>query len=285
MFLLSHKRSWRLVPMKYEIDMSAPGLLHMIVSSSGDEFEPQRATKTRTTVRNLDEVFDLGDPMEYGRSQASRASGSSAPASSRQGGASADNGVLSALGWEFDFEEVEPDIAADLAEAIAAERQVLGEIAAAMGEAADGEGVPQAQDEDEIGFEDIPTDPAVEDASPVDGIEVVTPPPPPSPEQLADLCEVDDRGQVWCAIPPFSVYRPVGRITTWPESKPLEKRSVSIRCALHPKCNVAKSRSKVTDRELLVWLFSGDALGLGAASAEVAAAGQRHKTLAGQRFC
>ena len=72
-------------------------------------------------------------------------------------------------------------------------------------------------------------------------------------------CTVSPMGYVTCDIEPYkSLLSPLARITTWPASKPLASRSVSIRCYRHPGCSFAKTRWSITDNDLLCWLFSGD---------------------------
>ena len=98
-----------------------------------------------------------------------------------------------------------------------------------------------------------------------------------TPRELAARAEVSATGYVSIADLPRSAYlRHPGRITTWPESKPLEHRSVSIRCYFHPGCSVAKVRARVTDLRLLEWLFSAE-VDMSAPIAEQHAVRARHK--------
>ena len=62
-------------------------------------------------------------------------------------------------------------------------------------------------------------------------------------------------GYIKCALEPWHQGH-IGRITSWPESKPLHLRSSSCRCYMHPGCTVAKARSQVSDAFYMHWLFS-----------------------------
>ena len=81
-----------------------------------------------------------------------------------------------------------------------------------------------------------------------------------SPEELADLSHVGDGGYISCDAEPFASmgFRSIGRITSWPENKPYEKRSHSCSCFLHGSCkSPARLTRKVDNKFLLVWLYSG----------------------------
>ena len=86
---------------------------------------------------------------------------------------------------------------------------------------------------------------------------------PPTIEDIIAAATISGSGNVACALPPYDSLR-VGRLTTWPEDRPPEKRSVSMKCFIHTgqgiQCAAAKARSKCTDEQLLRWLFSAEAL-------------------------
>ena len=63
-------------------------------------------------------------------------------------------------------------------------------------------------------------------------------------------------GYVSSTIQPWQGMPAVGRLTTFPDWQPEEKRTVAMRCYMHPGCSVARSRKKVEDHQLLEWLFS-----------------------------
>lgn len=79
-----------------------------------------------------------------------------------------------------------------------------------------------------------------------------------TPQSLAASATVSDLGYVSSPDPRFNDVPNIGRITTWPAKMPLERRSVSCRCYMHPNCtSPAKRRWAVGDDILLQWLFSG----------------------------
>lgn len=79
-----------------------------------------------------------------------------------------------------------------------------------------------------------------------------------SPAAAAAAAIVGTMGYVTCPLAGWAPIPMVGRLTTWPESKPYESRSVSIKCFMHPRCgSPAKVRWKVSDEQLMTWLFSG----------------------------
>ncbi|CAE8619015.1 unnamed protein product [Polarella glacialis] len=112
---------------------------------------------------------------------------------------------------------------------------------------------------------------------PGEGVDVEAPPPASTSEQLADEARIDEDGRVWCTVPPYHDYKPVGRITTWPKTVFVDKQNVGIRCCLHFGCSVTRKRSKFTNRQVLVWLFSGQVLEAGSSAPAFATAKDEHK--------
>jgi hypothetical protein len=217
----------------------------------------------------LPEEFDLGDPTAFGAAQASE-SMAAGPAAAFAGIPEVD--ALFNFGLEFDFDEVEPDIAVDLMEVLGDGRDMPGPFVE------HGQAEPEADVDEQVGDEDlaqIDEVPIVE--HPDDGIEVHAPPPPPE-EVLADAAMVDGDGKVWCPVPPYQEYHPVGRITAWPKNVPPASRNAARRCCLHTGCSISKKRRKVTDRQLLLWLFAGKLLEHGSLPPD-AAARDEHKRL------
>ena len=105
-FLKQHGRQWRLFPLRYEM-CEGPSLLRMRVLGRGNVFEkPVRARTGKPSVA-LPSVFDLGDPLEFGRSQAAGTS-SGAPAGDGRGGGGGGEG-----GEESEDEEEDLRPAAD----------------------------------------------------------------------------------------------------------------------------------------------------------------------------
>jgi hypothetical protein len=100
-----------------------------------------------------------------------------------------------------------------------------------------------------------------------------------SPAEAAAAARIGVAGYISCHIPPWDTVPNPGRLTTWPESKPMAQRSVALRCYLHPGCTVTKGRSRVTDDLLLKWLFSGEVVPKTATAAFRAAKKAAHLSL------
>eukprot|EP00959_Pyramimonas_sp_CCMP1952_P269250 5629054-Pyramimonas_sp.AAC.1 len=91
------------------------------------------------------------------------------------------------------------------------------------------------------------------------------------------ISTVSGRGDVTCPAPPFNCKKVAGRITTWPQTKPVEFRSVGCKCSYHPGCSVTRARCNISDNDLLCWLFSHDFEALRDASpAALKELGRRH---------
>jgi hypothetical protein len=74
----------------------------------------------------------------------------------------------------------------------------------------------------------------------------------------AEAAVVDEGGWVSCPVEPWCRLGSVGRITTWPATKAMKDRSVSVKCFAHLGCSSpARKRAAVTDAALLEWLFAG----------------------------
>ena len=100
---------------------------------------------------------------------------------------------------------------------------------------------------------------------------------PAPPLEVARASVVRADGYVLCPMQPWSSFgRPVGRITTWPDSRPMERRNVSVRCYMHPGCKRAFLRASVSDELLLQWLFSCWPLAAGSSESDREAARQLH---------
>ena len=81
----------------------------------------------------------------------------------------------------------------------------------------------------------------------------------PTPLQLVAAAFEDEEGYVYCGLPPFqsdSKYR-VGRLTSWPQSRPPEQRVWRAVCYQHAGCMTPpRLANRVTREQLLLWLFS-----------------------------
>ena len=79
-----------------------------------------------------------------------------------------------------------------------------------------------------------------------------------TPAECAEVAQVSGMGYITCPLPPWDSKPMIGRLTSWPEARPMLLRSVSLKCYLHPGCgSPAKGRWAVSDNQLLRWLFSG----------------------------
>ena len=115
---------------------------------------------------------------------------------------------------------------------------------------------------------------------PVNGDDVVAAAPrDASPAEAAAAARIGVAGYISCPIPPWDTVPNPGRLTTWPDHKPLAQRSVAVRCYLHSGCTVTKGRSRVTDDLLLKWLFSGEVVPKTATAAYRAAKKAAHLSL------
>lgn len=102
-------------------------------------------------------------------------------------------------------------------------------------------------------------------------------PPEASVEQAVAAAEVDSAGYITVPVGPWSALPVLGRLTSWPEEKPVELRSVSCRCRMHPRCSVTKARRRITDAQLVAWLVSASPLPLDTQPAARKLAADEHK--------
>lgn len=269
MYLLQCKSRWRLVPLDYDIDCSGPSLLHMIVKGAGSQFDAVvRHHPVRVRPQAMPGEFDLGDPMEYGRAQALRASAasSSAGAPAVHRGGDVDEDIFGDFD-ELGLYDLEADEQEDILDLLAEGRAIPFVLE---------EDLPESFSHLEIGHADLAAGDALDEhvaaeaplpsdaPAAAEGIELVEPPPlPPTPQLCADASEIDPEGRVFCPIGVFALHKPAGRITVFPKGVPLEKQNVAIRCFLHTGCSFTRKRIRFTDRQLLVWLFSGSPWELG----------------------
>ena len=77
-------------------------------------------------------------------------------------------------------------------------------------------------------------------------------------EQLVEASTISGYGTVLCALPVENSPADLGRWSSYPRDKPMHARSISMTCKMHgPKCSATRRRNKITDDQLLTWLFSG----------------------------
>ena len=76
----------------------------------------------------------------------------------------------------------------------------------------------------------------------------------------ARAADIGAEGYVYATVPPWSHTIPLGRLATFPDSLPMEGRSVSCRCYMHLACSIVRMRATYTDEALLRWWFAGEPL-------------------------
>ena len=101
------------------------------------------------------------------------------------------------------------------------------------------------------------------------------PPEQPSAADAVRPARIGFGGYITCTLEPWSVMGSVGRISTWPESVEMNKRSVACKCFMH-KCSVAKSRRLLSDEQLMTWLFTATPPPIGTTLAELTRLGEEH---------
>jgi hypothetical protein len=290
MHMVDKNMTWKLAPLHWAWTCDG-GLLDMDVIGRGEEFEPPKIVK-RTKVNRADPMPDvlLLDPLASGR----------AAGAVFQMDVDAGDGDAAAAGGDGDDREHDPEHVpddggdplghnADFDALDGFSDGDLSDIAVVLADVA--HGGCDVPDLGSIGPEaaadvDRETDEEAEEAAPPAaaaagddsglapdiGVAATT------PRELAARAEVSGTGYVSVAedMPWSEHLRHPGRITTWPKTKPVERRSVSMRCFFHGGCSVAKSRSRITDLRLLEWLFSAE-VDMGAPAAEQHAMRARHK--------
>lgn len=268
-FLLSLKSEWKMVGLKYDLDMSTSSLLRMDITGHGEEIDA--ATCHRARVQrlprplNIPAEFNMGDPFAVGRAQAASACQLAAPLQAAPASdlAESDSSGEDAYVEDFALEDIDPDTAGDIFELIAEARQLPPESEAARASVDSGEDPHAAAAEAVAVDEEIEAHAMEEEGAEASALadeELIEAPaeaaeaPHPSAEQCVEAAEIDDEGKVFCPLGKFAQYRPVGRITHWGAPGNL---NVGIRCSLHVSCSYSRKRSKFTNQQLLRWLFSG----------------------------
>lgn len=233
--MLSLAGGWKLFPLQWELADEC-SLLIMRVLGAGDEIKPV-AVRPKARPFPVPELLD-GDPFADGAAAAAAA----APLAAQDHlGAVADaqDAWLDSSGSGSEAEAV---VAAaedgDRSEPPGSEGEMDAEPVAP--EVGDGD-----VDEEELLAELVAN--LAKEPEPAAG---------PTPAAAAAACAVSKLGYVTCSLEPFKSKNVIGRITTWPENKPLNNRSVACRCYLHPKCSGALPRRVVEDEALLLWLCS-----------------------------
>lgn len=269
---------WEFVPLEYEF-LEDGSLMDMRVLRAGDAFRSAKAAPRKRKAPDADLPAEIyGDPLDYGRAAGAAASFSAAAATTWTSNSSS-SGVE---GVEQCGDPVsgEADIGgddlldqfADLGAAVMEDvRGIMLEAAenfASLGDddAAEGIDVWPSDDFGEQAHADSESDLELEKAIVAtegaesgheDGL-VAAPSVVPSVLDLCSQAVIDENGYISCPVAPWSAWPTLARLSSWPASKPLEQRSVSVKCHMHTGCSSpAKRRAAVTNQQLLHWLFQG----------------------------
>ena len=102
----------------------------------------------------------------------------------------------------------------------------------------------------------------------------------PTPEGPMLSAHIDCAGFIKTAAIQYSSCKmPMARMATWPDSKPLPQRAITLQCYMHPACKIIASRKRHSDDLLLRWLFAGRIVPPGASADEKAVAKREHQAL------
>jgi len=259
MQLLRYSTEWHIMPLAAVMLCDTPSLLNFEVLGNGAEFAmPVAAQRQRPShAWRLPAEFSLGDPVAHALEQlpSGGAAGGRGPSSGGEGavdGLAFDDAEVSGDDEEFDdltdneLDDLQ-DLGAHTGGIELADTQAFLDAEIANGHSAavpafsSGEAEADGSDEGELDDDDLFGD----------GSGLVR---EPTAEDAVAAATLNDT-YVTCTLEPWHTGN-IGRITTFPEYKPLERRSAACRCYMHPGCSVLKSRSKVTDAFYMQWFFS-----------------------------
>ena len=229
---------------EHEIALGAT-LLDILVTDKGKKVEvPGQAPRANTAYpTTLPAELDIGDPLHY---DGERHSASSAPACSAAPAEVLHDDVD--LESNSDHGEAPPaEFAEDVYEGMAEEYQLP----------------PCEQDQDLGGVVD-----GVVDMPPGEVEEIVhevihEPVPPdedhePSMDELIASARIDAHGYVTTDVMPWAAKGLLGRITVWPNKLGIQpsRQNIAARCYMHASCSYSRKRDRVSDQQILRWLFS-----------------------------
>ena len=277
---------WAIHILDWEIPARRQLLDHHVVSIGEAWEKPAPRCKKANTTDDYDFVLPDGDPLEVGRAQARASSnfGASPSTGGPAGASPADGAVPDDEAW------AEAELFAELA---LDELEVLGgEIAGIDFDAGVALGDLEGRDlEDADGSDDD----ALSDESEGFGTAAASPGGPPepeaagvSPEEAVRICNVSKtkfaEGYVSCSAAPWSMKHVCGRLTSWPPNIERFAQNVQMTCWMHPKCKTsALGGWRVTDDELLHWLFQGVPVAAGDSPEDAAAKTQAHRSILAER--
>lgn len=228
---------WSLTEMQWQMEACNRDLLSMRVVGRGSVFEVVTARRQECCGVLWPKELDMGDPLDLSKSSGQGAIDALAAAFADTGGSDGEGqgeesvSEMSSAAASLQHELCAGGLWGDL--------ELPEDGAGGVGE---GVAADPAQRDLEEALAEAANDEAPEG---------------PSVEEAVRASSISEGGHVSCALEPWRSRASLGRITTWPEHQPHEKRSVSMRCFLHPRCSAARARSKVSDELLLTWLYSG----------------------------
>ena len=265
--LVGLRQSWSLFPLDWE-DTGAASLLVLRVVAVRDRWEPPpRAARKKQPDSGVAalSVLDL-DPVAFGKQLASEKN------AARESSSSLPPAVSERTEGEVLFEDFPDEFVEDMVEGLAeclgigvAGEDVEASLGVSQFDESPDEGADPESDE-ELEAELVSAEQLADSVPP--------PLPPPldldgmtmteaagegreTPDPLAHAI-VDAGGYVSCPLPPWSEYETLGRITTWPNDVPREKRNISAKCGMHSNCGTgARKLRVVTEAHMLKWLFAG----------------------------
>ena len=288
-YLLDLRGHWVMRLLTYDINTADPGLHKMTIKSEEEVgLGCARAPRARpVAAHQLPAEFFMGDPLDFGKSQASASSAPAftmSPFASRGGDAPADDADASASSDDaddaslFGLDGLGPEEQEDIEELMAMGRELPAPVYEP--EVADEADLPEVDFAD---VELVAAEPEREGVAAADGHPL---PAEASADELraearrqaslfADAAAIDLEGKVTCSAEPFNWYNLVGKITVYPKNVPADKQNVAINCRLHHGCSHTRRRHRFTDRQLVEWLFHGRPYVPGGLSGEALAA--QHK--------
>ena len=252
-----------ITPLSYTI-LDGESLLRMQITSVGSPFElPRAAPRAKRTHVHLPAIFNQDDPFSAGREEGRPQD----PAESL------DAGYI-----PLEFQDVDSDIEyydggdeppAEFADAVEEHLAEVHLIPAAILDAPVDVGAYDLSGARGGSSSSVGSAHVLSDAD--DSRLPLLP-------EIVDACDVlKESGYVSCPLGPWAAFgRPIGRITTWPETEPEFRRNLGCKCYMHPACSVSTKRSWYTDKELVVWLLMAKPLPATATAQEKQAAKRMH---------
>ena len=224
---------WKLYSLAWQWPEGAASLLDREIVGIGDEIAIEKVKEPKSKRKKVKDhgawsAMNLGDPMNLPEHDCSGDEHGDGGGLAGAGGGLFDAGFDAAYGDDEFVEGLRPD-----------EVDVIEE---EMGIAMDHKPVPNDE------FEEVDSDDSDDHLDEDEG--------EPTIMECIDAALTGPLGYITCPLGRWRDVAMIGRIITWPASKPIAQRSVSVRCYLHPTCtSPAKLRHSVSDRLLYGWLF------------------------------